>query len=80
MTVLTKTTLKMLCVRANLGRTEILEEAQKLLETYEDPNVSPEEREKVRIALEAKIKEIEDRVTTRRLRESRSAGPEPSVP
>lgn len=78
MTLLTKTTLKMLCVKVGIGRTEILEEAQKLLETYEDPNVSPEERERVKIQLDKKIKEIEERVTTRRLREAKKI-PEPPV-
>lgn len=80
MTTLTKSTLKMLAVRVGIERAEILEEANRLMQTYEDPEVSPEERERVKKLLEEKIREIENRVTTRRLREAKAAGPKPSVP
>ena len=80
MTILTKSTLKMLCVRVGIERTEILEEAQKLLETFEDPATSPEERERVKVELDRKIREIENRVTTRRLREAREKDRKTKVP
>jgi hypothetical protein len=76
-----KSTVKMLCVRSDaLMRKELPEEAQKLLDLYNDPNVSPEQKQVARIELDKAIRELEDRVTTRRLNENRAAGAEPSVP
>jgi hypothetical protein len=62
----------MLTVRAGIVNQQVAEEAQALLELYEDPTVGPDQKAKVKIALEEKIKEIEDRVTTRHLKERKS--------
>lgn len=81
MTTLTKTTLRMLCVKVFNGRADIMEEAQKLLETYEDPATPDDVRELVKTKLDRKIQEIENRVTTRRLKEAKKNDnvPEPPV-
>jgi hypothetical protein len=85
MTNLTKSTVKMLCVRSGIARKEISEEAQKLLDLYNDPNTDPETKAQVKKKIEEAIRVLEERVTTRRLREakrqtaSEDAGPEPSV-
>ena len=82
MSAKTKSTVKMLCVRSDaVMRKEIPEEAQRLLEIYNDPDVSTEQREIVKKELDAAILNLENRVTTRRLNElKRGAGTEPSVP
>lgn len=65
-----KTTVKMLCARANIARREIPIEAQRLLELYEDPSISTEKKENVKKQLDAMIAKMEDRQeTSRRLRE-----------
>lgn len=79
----TKSTVKMLCVRSNaIMRKELPEEAQALLDLYNDPRVSPEQKANAKIELDRAIEELEARVTTRRLREQkrRDAGAESSVP
>jgi len=77
----TKSTVKMLCVRSDaVMKKELPEEAQKLLDLYNDPNVSPEQKRIVKAELDRAIQELEERVTTRRLNEARTAGTEPSVP
>lgn len=76
----TKSTVKMLCVKSGIINDELPKEAQKLLETYNDPNVSPEQKKVAEVELDKAIKKLEERVTTRRLNEARSAGTEPSVP
>lgn len=77
-----KSTVKMLCVASNaIMRKELPEEAQKLLDLYNDPDVTPEQKVIVRAELDKAIKELESRVTTRKLNEERrAAGSEPSVP
>jgi hypothetical protein len=70
MSILTKSTVKMLCAHGDLIRQETLEEAQKLLDLYFDPNVAPEQKIVAKSEIDRIIKEIEDRVTTRRLREA----------
>lgn len=81
MTSKTKSTVKMLCVRSDtVMRKELPEEAQKLLDLYNDPNVAPEQKTVVRAELDKAIRELEERVTTRRLNEARSAGSQPPVP
>lgn len=77
----TKSTVKMLCVRSDaVMRKELPEEAQKLLDLFNDPNVAPEQKKIVKAELDRAIEELEERVTTRRLNEARTAGAEPSVP
>ena len=81
MSAKTKSTVKMLCVRSDaVMRKELPEEAQKLLEMYNDPDVSPEQKEIVKKELDEAILNLENRVTTRRLNELKRAGTEPSVP
>jgi hypothetical protein len=70
MTMLTRSTLRMITVRAGITRKEIPEEAVKLLELYNDPSVSPEQKVVAKSQLDAMIKELESRVTTRRLHEA----------
>lgn len=79
----TKSTVKMLCVRSNaVMRKDLPEEAQKLLDLYNDPDVSPEQKANAKIELDRAIAALEARVTTRRLKEQqrRDAGAEPSAP
>jgi hypothetical protein len=71
MTVRSKSTLKMICAKAGIANVELTKEAQKLMELYEDPNVAPEQKQIVKAELDRAIEELESRVTTRRLRESR---------
>lgn len=80
MTARTKSTVKMICVRSGIINDELPKEAAKVLELYNDPDVAPEQKEVTRKELDAAIKKFEERVTSRRLNEARSAGPEPSVP
>ena len=62
-------TVKMLAVRSAIARQEIPEEAQKLLDLYNDPDVSPEQKRVVKSKLDDMIKKLEERVdTSRRLR------------
>lgn len=70
MSVLTRSTVKMLCSRGDFVRKETLEEAQKLLDLYFDPKVAPEQKQVAKIELDRIIREIEERVTTRRLKEA----------
>lgn len=76
----TKSTVKMLCVASGIMNDELPKEAQKLLEVYKDPNVSPEQKKVVEVELDKAIKKLEEKVTTRRLNEAKNAGTEPSVP
>jgi hypothetical protein len=74
MSARTKSTIKMLCVRSTVVmRKEIPEEAQAILKLAEDPNVAPEQKRIARAEIDRKIKEIEDRVTTRKLNEKKKA-------
>lgn len=69
---LLRKTSKMLTARSEVLRAELTEEGQKLLDLYNDPKVSPEEKEKVKKLLDAMIADVEQRIeTTRRLRESK---------
>lgn len=79
MTRKTKSTLKMICSRIGIANVELNEEGRKLLELYEDPNVPQEQKAVVRARLDEEIKKLEERVTTRKLKE-RPAGTEPSAP
>jgi len=74
MTTRTKSTVHMLCVRSGLARQELSEEAQRLLAVYNDPKVPLEQKAIVRMELDAVIRRIEERVTTRRLNEAREKG------
>jgi len=67
MTMLTKSTLKMICVRSGIARQEIPEEAVKLIDLYNDPTVSPEQKAIVKARLDKEIQKLEERVTTRKL-------------
>jgi hypothetical protein len=68
-TVLSKKTVKLLTARAGIASREIPVEAQKILELHEDPNVSPATKELAMRAIDEKIKDIEEKQTTRRVRE-----------
>lgn len=69
---LLRKTSKMLTARSEVLRAELTEEGQKLLDLYNDPKVSPEEKEKVKKLLDAMIADVEQRIeTTRRLRDSK---------
>jgi len=62
----------MLCVASNaIMRKELPEEAQRLLEVYNDPAVAPEQKAIAKSQLDDMIKDLESRVTTRRLNEAR---------
>ncbi len=74
MTHLTGSTVKMLCVKSGIARKEITEEAQRLLDLYNDPNTDPATKVEVKQKLEAAIRVIEERVTTRRLNERKKKG------
>lgn len=81
MSLRSRSTVKMLCVRSDsVMRKELPEEAQKLLELYEDPKVDPKMKETVKRKLDEEIRKLEDRVTTQRLRQPPDASSEPSVP
>jgi hypothetical protein len=75
MTARTKSTLHMLCVRSGIVSRELPKEAQKLLTIYNDPNVAPEQKAIVRSELDLAIQKLEERVTSRRLREAKSDSP-----
>ncbi len=68
MTVLTKKTAKMLCVQSALTRSKLPIEAQRLMDLYDDPEVSPEQKKIVKIRLDEYIEKIEKRATSRRLK------------
>ncbi len=74
MTLKTKSTVKMLCVRAGIANKQLSLEAQKLMELYEDPDVAPEQKQIVKAELERAIKELEEKVTTRKMREAKKEG------
>lgn len=66
------TTVKMLAVRSAIARQEIPEEAQKLLDLYNDPDVTPEQKRIVKSKLDDMIQKLEAKITTsRRLREDK---------
>lgn len=75
MSILTKSTVKMLCAKGDFVRSETLEEAQRLLDLYFDPKVAPEQKANAKVELDRIIQEIEERVTTRRLREASTKKP-----
>lgn len=62
----------MLCVASNaIMRKELPEEAQRLLDVYNDPTVAPEQKAIAKSQLDDAIRTLEDRATTRRLNEER---------
>jgi hypothetical protein len=70
MITLPKKTAKMLCARAGIARADLTEEAQKIYDLFDDPSISPEQKEVVKTQLDEIIKFQEERVnkTTRRLK------------
>lgn len=83
MTKLTKSTVHMMTVRSGIVRKEIQEEAAKLLDEYNSPLTTEEQRVRVKAKLDDLIRKLEDRVTTRKLREEKrkaAAGPQPPAP
>lgn len=73
MGVLLRRTAKMLSLRGTVLREELTVEGQKLLDTFNDPKVSPEEKERVKKQLDSMISDLEKRVeTTKRLRGGKS--------
>lgn len=69
MITLSKKTAKLLCARAGVLRADLTVEAQKLYDAYNDPKVSPEQKEIVKAQLDEMIRHLEEKVqTTRRLR------------
>lgn len=76
-----KSTLKMLCARAGIANRELSVEAQKLMDIYDDPNVAPEQKAVVKAELDEAIRKLEERVTTRKLKEAKKpTGAEPPAP
>jgi hypothetical protein len=69
MTTRTKSTVKLLCARSGIANAKIPEEAQRLAELCDDPSIAPEQKAIARAALDKLIEEMEERVTSRRLRE-----------
>lgn len=69
MTVLTRKTAKMLCVQSALTRSKLPEEAQKLMDLFNDPSVSQEQKQIVKARLDEYIEKIEKRATTRRMKD-----------
>ncbi len=70
-----RSTVKMLCAKATIMNQELPEEAQKLLELYDDPDVPPEQKQIVKRELDDLIQRLEDRVaTTRRIKGEFSGG------
>jgi hypothetical protein len=75
MGVLLRKTAKMLSLRGTVLREELTVEGQKLLDLYNDPKVSPEEKDKVKKQLDSMISDLEKRVeTTRRLKGGKPEG------
>jgi len=60
------TTVKMLAYRSALARQEIAEEAQKLLDLYNDPSVDVAKKVEVKQELDRMIKGLEEKVDTNR--------------
>lgn len=71
MTARTRSTIRAICVRSGITNMELPEEAKKLLELYEDPDVAPEQKEIAKAELDLAIQKLEEKVTTRRLNEQR---------
>jgi hypothetical protein len=63
---LTRKTAKMLTARAGAVREELTIEAQRLLDLYNDPGVSPEAKAKAKKELETMVSDLEKRVETAR--------------
>ncbi len=75
MTSKSKSTVTALCVKSAIVNQEITEEAQKLLELYNDPSVAPEQKEITKRELDWAIQKLENKVeTTKRIRSEH--GPE----
>lgn len=72
MTAKTKSTLHLLCARSGIVNQELPKEAQRLLDIYNDPTVAPEQKALARSELDQMILKLEERVTSRRLREAKS--------
>lgn len=69
MTVKTKSTVHLLCVQSDITNEEIPKEAAKLLEAYNHPDMSPEQRKNARTELDRAIEKMEQKIdTTRHLR------------
>jgi hypothetical protein len=75
MTAKSKSTLHMLCVRSGIVSRELPQEAQRLLKIYNDTAVAPEQKAIVRSELDLAIQKLEERVTSRRLREANGDSP-----
>lgn len=75
MTSKTKSTLHMLCVRSGIVNQELPKEAERLLKIYNDPGVTPEQKAVVRGEIDEAIRKLEERVTSRRLREAKGDSP-----
>lgn len=69
MTATKRSTVRMLCVRAGIAREELSEEAQKIFDLFNDPDVSPEQKEVAKRELDKAIQKLENKVeTSRRLK------------
>lgn len=69
MTAKTKSTVRAICIRSGIANAEIPKEALKLLELYNDPDVAPEQKAIAKAELDRMIQALEERVTTRRVKE-----------
>lgn len=59
-------TSKFLCYRTEIARQEVTEEAQKLFDLYNDPEVSEEKKEEVKAQLDLLIAKLEEKTETSR--------------
>jgi hypothetical protein len=71
--MITKKTAKQLCARAGIARIELTVEAQRLVDLYNDPNVSHEEKEKAKRALDYMIESLEKKAETSRVARGQKA-------
>lgn len=67
MSARTRSTLHMIAVREAIVNQELPEEAQRLLDVYNDPDVSPAQKRIAKAALDKAIAALEAKVSTRRL-------------
>jgi len=75
MTSKSRSTVKALCIKSGIVNQKITEEAQSLLDLYNDPNVAPEQKEITKRELDLAIQRLEDKVaTTRRIKDETGFG------
>jgi hypothetical protein len=66
MSILTKRTARMLCIKSAISRRELGEEAQKLVELAEDPSIPDAQKAEALRNLDLLIDRLEKKVETRK--------------